>query len=141
MSTPIGRIEQPNLFPELLPTVNTARPEFIWMIPHAEAMAIPSGTLVYLEEDAGMAKLYHAALQKIGHTLKLPAGSDLTADTCIAIRILQANAMGQEAKNVLLSMEVASLREGRNKLDKYINDFLGLPWYKRVWLALFYRSV
>ena len=46
-ATPIGRIEQPNLFPELLPTVNTARPEFIWMIPHAEAMAIPSRTLVY----------------------------------------------------------------------------------------------
>lgn len=119
---PIGRIIQPNLFPEVLPTVNTARPEFQWLIPYHEACKLPAGTLLYMEEHVVEERRYHGVLQRIGNALEMLPGTDMLDGVPSAVyRLIERNII---------------LQDQADGIAYALNAFWDLPWYKRVWRAM-----
>lgn len=119
---PIGRIIQPNLFPEVLPTVNTARPEFQWLIPYDEACMLPANTLLYMEDHAVEERKYHDLMQRVGTTMGMPAGIDL-------MRNLVPRVQRLKIRNTILQDELDDLyARFRVLVDR--------PWYVRAWRAM-----
>lgn len=119
---PIGRIIQPNLFPEVLPTVNTARPEFQWLIPYDEACKLPANTLLYMEDHAVEERKYHDLMQRVGTTMGMPAGIDL-------MRNLVPRVQRLKIRNTILQDELDDLyARFRVLADR--------PWYVRAWRAM-----
>lgn len=119
---PIGRIIQPNLFPEVLPTVNTARPEFQWLIPYDEACKLPAGTLLYMDDQAIEERKYHDLMQRVGTAMDLQPGTNLLSELLPRTHWLLSRSRHTQAE--------------RDDLFRCLNVFWSLPWYKRVWRAL-----
>lgn len=119
---PIGRIIQPNLFPEVLPTVNTARPEFQWLIPYDEACKLPANTLLYMEEHAVEERKYHRLLQRVGLVLNFLPGDNLMTDVVPRVQRLQT-------RNTILQDEL-------DNMYRRLNAFAERPWYVRAWRVM-----